>query len=143
MNIASTIIGLDIGTVRVGVSRALWPEGIPVPLTTITNDLSFMENLAKLINEEDVGLIVIGRPRGLNSQQTKQTNYVDELIETIKQVVKLPIYWQDEALTSVKAENELMARKKPFKKEDIDALSATYILEDFMLDHPKGKGIEL
>jgi RNase H-fold protein (predicted Holliday junction resolvase) len=39
---------------------------------------------------------------------------------------------QDEAATSRQAESELQARGKPYSKEDIDALSATYILEDFI-----------
>ena len=39
---------------------------------------------------------------------------------------------QDEALTSVKAEEELKDRKSPYEKGDIDSLAATYILQDYI-----------
>jgi RNase H-fold protein (predicted Holliday junction resolvase) len=46
----------------------------------------------------------------------------------------------DEAVTSTRAEAELQSRRKPYAKEDIDMLSAVYILEDFLREHPEGKG---
>jgi RNase H-fold protein (predicted Holliday junction resolvase) len=42
---------------------------------------------------------------------------------------------QDEAVTSKRAEAELEARGKPYQRGDIDALAATYILEDFLAGH--------
>jgi RNase H-fold protein (predicted Holliday junction resolvase) len=42
---------------------------------------------------------------------------------------------QDEALTSKHAEAELTSAKKHFSKADIDALSAVYILEDYLKEH--------
>jgi RNase H-fold protein (predicted Holliday junction resolvase) len=51
------------------------------------------------------------------------------------QKLPLPISWQDEAVTSVRAEEELRARGKPYVREDIDALAATYILEDYLHEH--------
>jgi RNase H-fold protein (predicted Holliday junction resolvase) len=42
------------------------------------------------------------------------------------------VVFQDEALTSRKAESELNKRGKPYAKGDVDALAATYILEDYL-----------
>lgn len=131
----SSVIGLDIGTVRVGVSRASWPVGLPSPMLTLKNDVNFLDNLAHLVEREKVKFIVAGRPRGMNSQETSQTAYVDKLIEQIKTRIGRPVYTQDEAVTSVRAEEELKLRGKPYQKEDIDALSATYILEDYLREH--------
>ena len=44
----------------------------------------------------------------------------------------VPIAWQDEALTSVKAKETLQATQKPYNKADVDALAASYILADYI-----------
>ena len=138
-----SVIGLDIGTVRVGVARASWPDGIPAPLATIENGPSLMTELRKLISALDCKLIIAGKPRNMAGDDTPQTEYTLRLANEISQRLGLPIYYQDEAITSIKAEAELKQRRKPYTKSDIDSLSATFILEDFIHDHPKGEGVEL
>jgi putative transcription antitermination factor YqgF len=73
----------------------------------------------------------------LDGQHTSQTVAVEEFKAELERTLSVPVYWQDEALTSRLAEDELKARGRPYKKADIDALSATYILEDFLRDHPE------
>ena len=48
---------------------------------------------------------------------------------------------QDEALTSHHAEEELEARGKPYERGDIDALAATYIVQDWLDGHPEGERV--
>lgn len=91
-----------------------------------------MQTVQGLIAEQDASMLVIGLPRGMQSQETDQTRYVRDFVSQLKKVVRIPLYWQDEALTSQKAEAELAARKKPYSKGDVDALAATYILDDFL-----------
>ncbi len=76
--------------------------------------------------------IVIGLPRNMDGQDTSQTTAVRAFSNRLKDELGIPITWQDEAATSAKAIDELNARGKPFVKEDIDALAATYILEDYL-----------
>ncbi len=45
---------------------------------------------------------------------------------------------QDEAVTSKHAEAELESRGKPYERGDIDALAATYILQDWLAENPEG-----
>ncbi len=137
----TSVIGLDIGSRRIGVARATWPDGLPAPLTTLTNDDSLLQQLKLLVAAERVVVIVVGRPRGMASQVTEQTRYVDNFTEKIRSEFKLPLYVYDEAGTSLKAEEELRSRSRPYTKADIDALSATYILEDFLAEHANGKGM--
>lgn len=136
-----SVIGLDIGKARVGVARALWPDGIAVPLTVLDNDSALGPELKRLAEEEGSVIIVAGLPRSLNGGETAQTAYTLEVVEKLKRDLAQTIYLQDEAATSLKAEAELGARKKPYSKKDIDSLSAVYILEDFLAAHPKGRGI--
>lgn len=128
----TSIIALDVGETRVGVARANSETGFPQPLTTLLQDNTFWDNLHDLLEIHNAVKIVVGLPRNLSGEDTLQTVYTRNFVEILKQKSNLPIYMQDEAGTSKQAEQELLSKKKPFAKSDIDALAATYILEDFL-----------
>ena len=132
-----SILGLDVGAKRVGVSIASLAARLPRPLTTLNWDDYFYEDLNKIIVREAVSALVIGLPRGLEGQQTTQTYAIHTFTEELREHIELPIHMQDEALTSRQAKEELEARGKSYKKADIDALAATYILQDFLNDNPE------
>ena len=132
----STIIALDVGERRIGVAVATTEARMPSPLTTLINEGDIAATIQKTVNDQQAAALVVGLPRGLDGQETAQTAAVRQFAERISPVVGVPLYWQDEAVTSRQAEEELKARGKPYQKADIDALSATYILEDFLRDNP-------
>jgi putative Holliday junction resolvase len=129
---ALTLLGLDVGSVRVGVATARLDVRIPQPLTTLQYRPEVFAEIAAMAGEYDAAAIVVGWPRGMQGQETAQTAFVDSFVADLRNQTSLPIHLQDEALTSQKAEAELNARKKPFQKADVDALAATYILEDYL-----------
>ncbi len=131
------ILGLDIGAVRIGVAIATSGVNIASPLMTIDNSDEVIDKIRKLIEDNHVDIVVVGLPRGLEGQTTAQTEYVLEFIDRLT-AAGLNIRSQDEALTSVKAEDELKARRKRYNKEDVDALAATYILEDYLNEQVRG-----
>jgi len=132
MAIIKNILALDVGQVRIGVAVASLVAKMPRPLTTINSSSEVYADIQKLADEQDAQIIVVGLPRGLDGQTTEQTNITDNFIMELKQNTNLQIYKQDEALTSKKAKEELESKGRPYSKEDIDALAATYILEDFL-----------
>lgn len=127
-----SILALDIGTVRTGVARANEEIGIPSPLTTIYSADTLVQSVAELVAQESAAVVVVGLPRNLNGESTGQTEYVEQQVEALRTALTIPVVCVDEAVTSRKAEAELKARKKPYVREDIDMLSATYILEDYL-----------
>lgn len=130
-----SIIALDVGAKRVGVAVASLIARLPRPLMTLERERDFFAELEKLIVSEDAGALVVGFPRGMQGQSTAQTTATEDFVVDLRQHVSLPIVFQDEALTSNKAETELEARGRNYSKADIDALAATYILEDFLSEH--------
>jgi putative Holliday junction resolvase len=125
----NSILSLDVGESRVGVAIANRIARLANPLTTLNNDDGFWAELDKIIQAESVDLIVVGLPRNLSGDETAQTTYVRKFAENLP---KDMVVFQDEALTSIKAEAELNKRGKPYAKGDIDSLAATYILEDYL-----------
>ncbi|MBC7581338.1 Holliday junction resolvase RuvX [Aeromicrobium sp.] len=132
---ASKVLALDVGNVRIGVAMADAELRFANPLTTLINDDAIWDTLAALVQENQVEVVVVGLPRSLQGNETPQTQicrlFAENLPERL-QMSQLAIKLQDEAATSVKAEEELRARGKPYQKADIDALAATYILEDYL-----------
>lgn len=129
----SNLIALDVGERRIGVAIASFSARLPRPLITIYNDQQVFTNIFHLIKDEEVSLIVVGMPHNLTGEDTKQTSYVQQFINKLHlEIPDIQLDSIDEALTSIKAESELKAHDKIYRKEDIDALAAVYILEDYL-----------
>jgi len=126
------LLALDVGSVRIGVARASSLVRLPEPLMTLQNGPQTVEQIKQLVIEHDARTLVVGLPRGLEGQETPQTAAVREFVALLSQQLSIPLVLQDEAVTSRKAEEELQARGKPYAKGDIDALAATYILDDYL-----------
>ncbi len=128
-----SILALDVGDKRVGLAAANSLARLPRALTTLDrSNVSFWRQLTELIENENIQQIVVGLPRGLDGQETEQTLRTRNFATELSGRFKVQVAFQDEALTSWQAENELGSSKKPFSKSNIDALSAVYILEDYL-----------
>ncbi len=126
------ILAIDVGSKRVGLAISRTDIRMATPLLTLEEPDNFVNDLIKIIKDNDISKIVVGLPRGLDSQDTDQTKYVKEFVSKLENVIDLEIIYQDEALTSVKAEEELTNRNRPYSKSDVDKLAACYILEDYL-----------
>jgi putative Holliday junction resolvase len=138
----SSVLGLDVGNRRIGVAAASLAAGLPRPLATLANDDNFFQALHGLIESENAETLVVGLPRGLDGQHTEQTQIVETFTDELRKNYDLPIHFQDEAVTSKQAEAELESRGKPYVRGDIDALAATYILEDWLSANRQKQGPE-
>ncbi len=127
-------LALDVGRARIGIAIANDVVRIASPLPALANDTSFKQQLLNLIKEHQVATVVVGWPRGLNGQETEQTQYVNDFVDLLDAWLDVPVHLQDEAATSLKAEEELRRRGVPYEKGDIDSLSAVYILEDYLTE---------
>jgi putative Holliday junction resolvase len=132
---SDTILALDVGEKRVGVARAHLDALFPAPLVTLDRPEQFIDDIIALVTSENASAVVVGLPRGLSGQDTGQTAAVRTFVAELEPRLAVPVYWNDEAVTSEHAEAELRARGKPYAKADIDALAATYILEDYIREH--------
>lgn len=131
---SQSVLALDYGEARIGLALASKIARLPHPLVTLTNDEQFLTKLKDIITAESVDSLVVGYPRGMDGQITDQTKAVDVFIDKLK-VLGLPLFRQDETLTSVKAEAELNTCSNKHSKEAIDALAAAYILEDWLISY--------
>lgn len=132
MSRSKAVLALDVGEKRIGVARGDTDVRLASPLTTVLVDGDEFAAIRKLYNAEQATQLVIGYPRNQSGEATKQTAYVEQFVDRLTAVEPLPVVYQDESLTSVLAEAQLKAHRRPYNKEDIDALAAALILQDYL-----------
>ena len=125
------LLALDVGERRIGVAIADSSVKIAIAYDTLDVDGKELERLARIIGYEQIDIVVVGYPRNQQGEPTKQTAFVEAFVETIADIAPEIVY-QDESLTSVKAEEYLKRSKKPFQKAEVDALAASFILQDYL-----------
>jgi putative Holliday junction resolvase len=128
---STTIVCLDIGEKRIGVAVGDSAIRIAVPFETIEVDGNEIEAIAEIIIKENADVLVIGYPRNQAGEPTAQTQYVEEFAKKLSDIAP-KIVFQDESLTSVIAEQQLIGYNRPYSKGDIDAQAAAIILQDYI-----------
>ncbi|HTK39535.1 MAG TPA: Holliday junction resolvase RuvX [Patescibacteria group bacterium] len=134
MSSKRTIIALDVGEKRIGVAQADMSIGIAVPYDVIEVDGNEVEAIIRLVILSGADTVVVGYPRNQSGEPTAQSTYVENFVATL-QDIDAKIVYQDESLTSVLAEQQLEARKKPYAKGDVDMIAASLILDDYLETH--------
>jgi len=129
-----SLVCLDVGEKRIGVAIADTGIKIAVAFDTVLVDGNEIQAIAEIVLREKADTIVVGYPRNQQGETTAQTNYVEQFAARLADITD-NIVFQDESLTSVIAEQRLVAMKRPYTKGDIDAQAAAIILQDYMESH--------
>jgi putative Holliday junction resolvase len=128
------VVALDFGDRRVGVALASLEARMPNPLLTIDRqNEDVYEAIEKVITQYEVCEIVVGLPRSMEGQETDQTTSTRHFAEELRNRFSLSVHLQDEAATSIVAEENLKILGKPYSKGDIDKTAAAYILRDWLI----------
>jgi putative Holliday junction resolvase len=126
------VLALDVGGRRIGMAVGDTEMKIPRILPTMEVSDGVFEQITDIITYEGVDTIVVGYPRNLSGETTEQTRITEQFADELKQHIDIAVEFQDESLTSIRAEELLRQRGKPYVKADIDAEAAAIILHDFL-----------
>ena len=126
-----TTVAVDVGEKRIGVAVVNSIARIAIPLTTLDAQDDALQQVLAICKDHDAKTVVVGLPRNQSGEETAQSQ-VSRSFGSQLESHGLQVYYQDESLTSVAAEEELQRRKKPYVKADIDALAAALILQDYV-----------
>ncbi len=129
-------LGLDVGARRIGIA-VTDPLGMTAQgLETLhrTNLQSDIAHILTLVDHYEAQGLVCGLPKNMNNTLGFKAEEVKAFIDALCDVRDLPIYWVDERLTTVQAEQVLIeadvSRKK--RKKSVDKLAAVFILQLWM-----------
>ena len=127
------IIGLDLGTKRIGVSICDQNQSIATPFKTIIkkDTKQFINEIMEIVDENDVKAIIIGNPINMDGSQGKSSQSVKDIANNISKSINLPICLWDERLSTVGAFNlssqlDINVSKR---EKNIDKNAAAFILQ--------------
>ncbi len=131
-----SVLGLDIGSRRIGVAGCDRTGIIATGLTTIDNK-SFAyvtKQLEQIIRQREATLLVVGLPYTLNGDLGAQARRVQKFTRRLTKALGVPVTYVDERLTSVEAEQQLRAERRltPKDKGLIDRRAAAIILQQWL-----------
>lgn len=130
-------LGIDVGSVRVGVALSD-PDGVlATPLVTVARDVeggTDMAAIAALVAEHEVVQIVVGLPRTLAGREGPAAEAAREFAERLAAVVDVPLALSDERLTTVVATRQLRdsGRKGRRQRAVVDQVAAVAILQGWL-----------
>ena len=127
------LIGLDLGSKRIGVSICDEKQLIATPLKTINRDSleDLINELKIIIDENDIKGIIIGNPLNMDGSSGSSAQSVKDTSQNIEKNINIPICLWDERLSTVGAFNlssqlDINVSKREKK---IDENAAAFILQ--------------
>jgi putative holliday junction resolvase len=130
------LMGIDFGRRRIGV--AVSDDGgtlaRSIGIVDRKTHTDYIDELIRLISEENPAAIVFGLPLGGDDEETAMSKEVREFATAIEQRVNLPIHFVDESFTSKKASELMMYRKKKARRDKSlsDRIAACLILQEYI-----------
>ena len=126
-------IGLDLGSKRIGVSICDERQSIATPFRTInkTNTNELIDQLKVIIEENNIGGIIIGNPMNMDGSLGRSSQSVNDVASNISKSIDLPVMLWDERLSTVGAFNlsSLLDVNVSKRVKTIDQNAAAFILQ--------------
>jgi putative Holliday junction resolvase len=139
---------IDYGRRRIGIavsdSTAILAKSRPMIDRKTVGD--YLLKITEVINEEDPDELIIGLPLDIDDNETEMSREIRSFTQKLQEKLnkKIPISFQDESFSSVKANiilRKTVTRKKRAKKERVDSVAACIILQEF-LDNRSNAALE-
>ena len=129
----SRLIGLDLGSKRIGVSICDDRQSIATPFKTInkTNNNELILDLKKLVKEYNIKGIIIGNPLNMDGSSGRSAQSVNDVSGNIDRAIDVDVCLWDERLSTVGAFNlssqlDINVSKR---EKNIDQNAAAFILQ--------------
>jgi putative Holliday junction resolvase len=128
------LIGLDIGSKRIGVAVSDETALIATPLRTVARGGGERAEIADLVREWNAERLVVGLPTGLSGREGPQAAAVRNYADALATALDVPLTYWDERLTTAIAERALIeaGHRRAQRKERIDAVAAAVILQSYL-----------
>lgn len=138
------VLGIDLGTKRIGIAASDRSGTIASPLTVLQRCGSQggdHRNIAKIVIEEEAVAIVVGLPLNMDGSEGKAAISARAEVERMATVVGVPVYVHDERLTTVAADRVMMEQNMnaQARRKVVDKWAAAVILQAW-LDSREARG---
>ena len=132
----SRILGIDHGTVRIGLALSDELELVANPLKTLASNKQAVEEIARLVRQKHVARVVIGLPLHMGGERGSAAERVEKFGDALSKALlhEVPVEYVDERLSSVTAERALKraGQKVDPKSGVVDQIAAVVILQEYL-----------
>ena len=138
---AKIIMGVDYGDARTGLALNAGSFAFGAGCVRAEGMRRTAEEVAAAAAEKSAELIVVGNPINMNGTEGPRSEKCRAFAKMLGELSGIPVELYDERLTTVSAHNimsELNVRGKK-RKDKVDELSATIILQDYIDRHKHDK----
>jgi putative Holliday junction resolvase len=130
-------MGLDYGTVRIGVSVSDPLKIIAQGFTTLQNGQDVLDRILLIIQEQAVERIIVGNPLNLRGEVSTKAEEVQEFVKRLKAKTTVEIVMLDERFTSVMAQRSIMTmgtkkKQRQNNKGKVDEVAAAILLQGYL-----------
>ena len=129
----SRLLGIDLGTKRIGIAISDYNQKIATPLQTLDKSKQgkLIDELGSIITEYDIKGIIIGNPINMDGTYGKSSQSAKDIAINISNKIDIPVSLWDERLSTVGAFNlsselDINVSKR---EKDIDKFAAAFILQ--------------
>ena len=129
----SRLLGIDLGTKRIGIAISDYNQKIATPLQTLDKSKQgkLIDELESIITEYDIKGIIIGNPINMDGTYGKSSQSAKDIAINISNKIDIPVSLWDERLSTVGAFNlsselDINVSKR---EKDIDKFAAAFILQ--------------
>jgi putative Holliday junction resolvase len=137
------ILAIDLGEKRIGlaISDALGITAQGLPTIQVKNEHEICPKIMEIIKEKNVDRIVFGLPKNMNGTLGPQAKKAEKYAQKLRQLSNLPVDFEDERLSTVRAEQVLLEAdtSRAKRKKVIDKLAAVIILQSYLARKGIGK----
>jgi putative Holliday junction resolvase len=131
-------LGVDVGSVRVGVALSDPAGVLATPLATLARDIAGgadLDQLAGIVADRAVVEVVVGLPRSLSGRHGAAARAAEEYAGALAQrIAPVPVRFADERLTTVSASRTLSDRgiSSRRQRQVVDQAAAVLILQGWL-----------
>ncbi len=130
------IIALDLGTKRIGVAVCDELQFTARPLCVLKRIgwKKLLKQIISILEDFDAKALVLGLPYNFYGEESEMSQEARRLARNFSLSLQIPIFLQDERITSIEAKNLLHEQGYSYKEilERIDSEAAAVILSDFL-----------
>ena len=132
----SRLLGLDVGEKRIGVAVCDETQTLARPLLTLkrASKKEDFARLAALCREHAIEQVIVGLPKTLRGEEGPQAQRVRRYAIELQAALNLPIDFWDERFSTAEA-RDLIIGHALTRKNEIDAIAAAVILQDYLDGH--------
>jgi putative Holliday junction resolvase len=135
-------LGIDVGTVRIGVAQSDRDGILATPVETVVRDGHAVTRLCDIATEREAFEIYVGLPKNMSGTHSASTDDAVNFAHELASVSKLPVRLIDERLTTVSAHAALRSSGKQASRSRsvVDQVAAVMLLQH-ALDSERSQGI--